>query len=315
MTKLKLKMSLERYDRTAPILDGRVKVPGIEIDFAGDDYVTRHTTMAWKQAYDLAEFSGAGLFTAREHDAPIIGLPFFPRRLFSYSFIYVNVDSKINEPRDLIGKKVGIPTYGMTMAVLARGDLQHEFDISPNKIRWVKTSEELYEFSKPKNLELTQINGNKATLEQMLVKREINAMIHPTVIKPFRESSPKVKRLFPDFQEREEKYYRKKRVFPIMHVIMAKKELAEKYPEKMTGIIKALEESKRICYEELSHPAYTSIVWGTVGLERQRRLLGEDPFPMGIEPNRKAIEQLMQLCLEQGLISKEMELESLFALA
>jgi len=310
----KITISIERYDRTAALLDGRVKVRDFNAIFVMEDSVRRHHNMARKQAYDVAEFSGVGLFVARERNEPIIGLPIFPRRLFSHSFIYVNTDSKIREPRDLIGKKVGTPAYGITMAVLARGDLQHEYDIPPSKIRWIKTGDELYPFNQPKNLQIERIQGDKEMLERMLVEGHIDAMIHPTVITPLRDGSPKVKRLFRDFIDREREYARKKGFCPVMHCIMMKAGLATKYRDKLRNIVNAFEESKKICYSELSHPAYSSVIWTRYELERQREMLGDDPFPAGVEPNRRAIEHMMSLCVEQGFLSTQIEIGKLFVI-
>lgn len=310
----KLTISIERYDRTAALLDGRVKMKDFDVKFVPEENVQRHHKMARNQSYDIAEFSGIGLLVARERGEPIIGLPIFPRRLFSYSFIYINSDANIREPQDLVGKKVGTPAYGVTMAVLARGDLQHEYDVHPSKIRWIKTNEELYPFNPPKDILIQQIQGSRKTLENMLVKGEIDAMIHPSVIRPFREGSSKVKRLFPDFASKEKEYARKKSFCPIMHSIMIKSSLAVKYRVKISNVVTAFEESKRICYDELSHPAYSSSIWTNYELEQQNQILGSDAFPTGTQANRKALQELMEMCLEQGFISHEIEIDTLFAI-
>jgi 4,5-dihydroxyphthalate decarboxylase len=292
-----------------------VKIKDFDAKFIPEENVLRHHNMARKQSYDIAEFSGIGLFIARERGEPIIGLPIFPRRLFSYSFIYINSDAKIREPRDLIGKKVATPAYGITMAVLARGDLQHEYDVHPSKIRWIKTEEELYPFNQPKDIQLQQIPGNKDMLENMLIRGEIDAMIYPTIIRPFREGSPKVKRLFPDFASKEKEYARRKSFYPLMHCIMIRNRLAVKYKDRISNIVRAFEDSKRLCYDELSHPAYSSSIWSNYELEQQREVLGPDVFPTGIEANRLALQELMNLCVEQGFISREMEISTLFGVS
>ena len=68
---------------------------------------------------------------------PIKAIPVFPRRLFSLSQMWVNVDAGIESPRDLLGRTVGLSTFQTTLSVLAKGDLQSEYDVPWREVNWV----------------------------------------------------------------------------------------------------------------------------------------------------------------------------------
>ena len=65
-----------------------------------------------------------------------VGIPAFVSRLFRRSGMYVRADAGIREPKDLKGKRIGVPEYQITAVVWMRGIMQHEYDVLPTGIHW-----------------------------------------------------------------------------------------------------------------------------------------------------------------------------------
>lgn len=308
---LKLTMAIENYDRTGALIHGKVNPDGIDPIIISTQSSERHFRMLRNWEFDVCELSMSSYLMAKDQGLPIVAIPVFPRRLFPHSFIYCNLEAGIREPEDLRERRVGIGMYQVTMAMLAKGFLQHEYGLSPESIHWVTGREELLSFEKPENVRIDRANGD-ATLEAMLMKGEIVARVQPDTI-PSLESQPqRVRRLFPNFRELEIQWYRKTGIFPIMHVIALKAEMAERHPWIGHSIMMAFEKAKHLSYEYLKHPANNSLVWSRTLLEEQGQILGGDPFPYGLKPNRNAVEQLIQFSYEQGLTKRRADVDDLF---
>jgi 4,5-dihydroxyphthalate decarboxylase len=258
---------------------------------------------------------------ARDKGAPkLIAIPVFPSKTFRHSCIYINIASGIKKPADMAGKKVGVPEYQITMAIWARGILQHEYGVSPDKMRWFTGGEEQpgredkVKHDLPANIDIRPI-GPDQTLSSMLENGDIDAMISAHMPSPFVRRSPKVQRLIPNFREVEEDYFRRTKIFPIMHTVALREEVYEKHPWVAQSLFKAFSESKRICQEamyEFSALKYM-MAWSIDEMEKERAVLGADPWAYGLEANRHILETLVQYAHEQGLIKKRLELASLFA--
>jgi 4,5-dihydroxyphthalate decarboxylase len=157
--------------------------------------------------------------------------------------------------------------------------------------------------------------GPDQTLSSMLERGEIDAMISAHMPSPFVRRSPKVQRLIPNFREVEADYFRRTKIFPIMHTVALREEVYEKHPWVAQSLFKAFEESKRRCQEamyEFSALKYM-LAWSIDEMEKEREILGDDPWAYGLEANRHILETLVQYAHEQGLIKKKLELSSLFA--
>jgi 4,5-dihydroxyphthalate decarboxylase len=166
----------------------------------------------------------------------------------------------------------------------------------------------------PPNIDIQAIPADK-TLSGMLERGEIDAMISAHMPSPFVRRHPKVRRLIPDFRQVEQEYFQRTKIFPIMHTIVIREEFYEKHPWIAQSLFKAFDESKRLCKEamyEFSALKYM-LAWSIDEMEKEREVLGEDPWAYGLEPNRHTLETLIQYTYEQGLISKRFEVESLFA--
>jgi 4,5-dihydroxyphthalate decarboxylase len=206
------------------------------------------------------------------------------------------------------------------MATWARGILQHEYGVVPEKMKWFTGGEEhpgrqdKVKHNLPPNIDIQPIPADK-TLSGMLERGEIDAMISAHMPSPFVRRHPKVQRLIPNYREVEQEYFKRTKIFPIMHTIVIREEVYERHPWIAQSLFKAFNESKRVCQEtmyEFSALKYM-LAWSIDEMEKEREVLGEDPWAYGLDANRHILETLIQYSHEQGLISKRLEVDSLFA--
>ncbi len=321
MGKIHLTLACWDYDRTRALQEGRVEVEGVELTYLPLRVEETFWRMLRYQEFDAAELSMGSYLMAREKGSPrLIAIPVFPSRAFRHSCIYINTDSGIKEPRDLVGKRVGVPEYQITMAIWARGILQHEYGVSPEKMKWFTGGEEhpgredKVRHDLPASIDIRPI-GPEQTLSSMLERGEIDAVISAHMPSPFVRRSPKVRRMIPNFREVEKDYYRRTKIFPIMHAVALREDFYERNPWVAQSLCKAFAESKRICQEsmyEFSALKYM-LAWSIAGMEEERELFGEDLWPYGLEANRHVLETLVGYAHEQGLLKSRLDLKSLFA--
>lgn len=321
MGKIRLTLACWDYDRTRALQEGRVQVEGAELTYLPLRVEETFWRMLRYQDFDAAELSMGSYLMAREKGYPrLIAIPVFPSRAFRHSGIYINADSGIREPKDLVGKRVGVPEYQVTMATWARGILQHEYGVKPEQMKWFTGGEEhpgredKIRHDLPKNIDIRSI-GPDQTLSSMLERGDLDAVISPHMPSPFVRRSPKVRRLIPNFREVEKDYYRRTKIFPIMHTVALREEVYEKNPWVAQSLCKAFAESKRICEEsmyEFSALKYM-LAWSIAEMEEEREIFGKNPWPYGLEDNRHVLETLIQYAHEQGLLKSRPDLKSLFA--
>ena len=321
MGKIRLTLACWDYDRTRALQDGRVEVEGVDLTYLPLRVEETFWRMLRYGEFEAAEMSTGSFLMSRDKGAPrLIGIPVFPSKTFRHSCIYINTDSGIKKPADLAGKRVGVPEYQITMATWARGILQHEYGVAPEKMKWFTGGEEhpgrqdKVQHKLPPNIDIQAIAGDK-TLSGMLERGEIDAMISAHMPSPFVRRHPKVERLIPNFREVEADYFKRTKIFPIMHTMVMREEVYEKHPWIAQSLFKAFEESKRICQEamyEFSALKYM-LAWSIDEMEKEREVLGPDPWAYGLAANRHILETLVQYTYEQGLISKKPEIDSLFA--
>src|SRR5262249_31734799 len=204
MAGLKLTMALSHYDRHVPFFDGAVQAEGVNLQVLevgqskplkhGRD---RHERMLQKHEFDVCELSLSSYLMARSRGIPFTAIPVFRRRLFSLSQIWVNVDAGINAPQDLVGKRVGLSTFQTTLSVLAKGDLQSEYNVPWRKINWIVSKEEAIPF-KPQAGVRVELAGAGKKMGPMLEQGEIAALMVPHPPKEALRGSKKIRRLFTD---------------------------------------------------------------------------------------------------------------------
>jgi 4,5-dihydroxyphthalate decarboxylase len=253
-------------------------------------------------------------------DPPFVAIPVFPSRFFRHSCIFVSAKSGIREPKDLAGKKIGVPEYQMTAPVWIRGILQDEYSVDPAGCEyWTGGEEEPGRDEKlaldlPSKFKVKPI-GPQQTLARMIAEGQLDAMHTARAPSTFATRPEAVKRLFENFVEVEKAYYRKTRIFPIMHTVVIRRELYRANRWIAQSLHKAFAQAQRKTYEQLgtSMALATMLPWQSAHVEEARALLGEDWWPYGVEPNRHVLETFLRYHHEQGLSKRRLEVEELFA--
>jgi 4,5-dihydroxyphthalate decarboxylase len=315
MAKLPLTLACWDYDRTRPILDGRVQPEGIDLNPVCLPPEETFWRQVKHQEFDVSEFSLSYLTSLRSQgDWAYIGVPVFISRMFRHSCIYINTGLGITRPEDLAGKVAAVPGYQMTATVWMRGMLQHDYNLPPQRLNWVYSRDDIYKWNPPKDLRLDRIPQGKS-LDGMLESGEIAALLTARRPPSFVKGSPKVARLFPDYRVAEEDYFRRTGLFPIMHTVIVRKEIQEQHPWVAQSLFKAFQEAKRLCYEDMQEAAALkySLPWLLDEVQRTEKVMGKDFWPYGLEQNRHTIETLAQYSHEQGLSERLMRIEELFA--
>jgi len=317
---LKVTLACGPYDRTWALASGRVHPEGVDLN-----YVTlQPEELFWRMTvhgeFDAAEFSlGAMTILLGRGDRRFVGIPVFPSRFFRHSSIFVNVHSGIKRPEDLKGRRVGVPDYTMTANTWIRGFLEHDHGVKPTDIHWFMAG--LNEPGRRQRVETQPIKGLQIThsdtgiLSEMLENGEIDALIGAREPDSFRRRSPNVARLFPNYKQIEIEYFRRTGIFPIMHLIVLKREIHEEHPWLAFSLYKAFVDSKEICAREMSQQSALRYMlpWMIPELEETLRIMGEDYWPYGLDPNRKTIETFITYSHEQGLAESPFNAEEMFA--
>lgn len=320
MGKLKFTLACSPYDRMQPLFNGTVVPEGIDLNFIPIEIEESAWRQLKHQEFDGAETSLSQYTQFRSRgDDRFIGIPVFTSRLFRHSCVYVNVHKGIREPKDLQGKTVGVPEYTQTAVVWMRGILQHDYGVYPGDMRWRGGGEEIPGRVEKLKLELPGVDfqpiPSDKTLSRMLDAGELDALFAARAPSCFVAGSPNVKRLFDNYWEVEEDYYRRTGIFPIMHTVIIKRSVYEKNPWVAMSLFKASVASKNIALRNLqqTHALFASLPWLIRQVDHTRRIMGDDWWPYGIEKNRKSIDALCQYSFEQSLSVKRMSVEELFA--
>jgi 4,5-dihydroxyphthalate decarboxylase len=319
MTNPTLTFAVSHYDRFVPFFDGSVQPTGFNLEMlhvgqseAGRYGQNRHERMLQKGEFDVCELSLVSYLMARERKLPFTAIPVFPRRLFSQSQIWINPASGVREPRDLIGKKVGLNTFQTTLSVLAKGDLQEEYGVPWRSIEWVVSKPEAVAFEPEPGTVIRMVpQGNN--IGRMLQEGDIDAIFRPHPPRQVLEGAGDIRRLFADSKAEEARYLRKNGFYPIMHLVAFRDEVLERYPDAPAALLEAFDKSDAICERYYDDPNWSRLVWGRLNLEEERQLLGRDLWPNGLAKNRANLERFMAYSHDQGLLAKPISVESLFA--
>lgn len=319
--KLPLTLACWNYDRTRALADGSVQPDGIELNYLDLPVEETFFRMLRYKEFDVAELSFSSYCVSLMKDPqPFIAIPIFPSRFFRHSSIFVSTRSGIKEPKDLIGKRIATPEYQMTAPVWIRGILQDEYGVPVDGVEYHTGGEEepnrdeKIKLDLPPNIKVKPIAPGK-TLSQMLAEGELDAMHTARSPSTYHTRPDDVRRLFENYQEVELAYYRKTKIFPIMHTVAIRREVYEKNPWIARSLYKAFAESQRRTYEDMGVTAALKFMlpWLNAHVEAARRDLGHDWWPYGFAPNRHVIDTFLRYHHEQGLSKRRLTPEECFA--
>jgi 4,5-dihydroxyphthalate decarboxylase len=213
----------------------------------------------------------------------------------------------------LIGRQVGGTNFQPASNIWMRGILEEEYGLPHRQVTWVVERSEDVAFTPPKDLRIEVIAPGKR-LDVMLAEGEIPAMLSPELPRLFLAGDKRIVRLFPNYKDIELTYFRRTGIFPIMHVTTIKQEIVDRHPWVPTNLVKAFEQAKNIAYRRIANPRMVPIAWVRTALEEQEEVLGPDPWAYGLTPaNRKNLETVQRYTYQQGMISRMLPLDTLFA--
>jgi 4,5-dihydroxyphthalate decarboxylase len=321
LTRLSITVATWDYDRVRALIDGRVSIEGCEINFIAAPVEEIFHRAYFHGEFDVSEIGFSPYLIALSRDiCPYVAVPAFLSRSFRHSGIFIRDDRGINGPTDLRGKRVGVPEYQMSAVLWIRGFLKDEFGIGAADIHWVQGGLETsgrrdkFPLNLPKGFPLTAAPPG-ASLSQLLADGALDAVFSARAPQCFLNSHPKVRRLFPDYRRAEQDYFRRTGLFPIMHAVGVKRELAEQHPWLPASVYKAFRQAKRIADADLSEVVALKIglPWLAAEREETERVMGRDFWPYGIAENRKTLAAMARYSYEQGLAVRELAVEEMFA--
>ena len=315
---MRLTLACWDYDRTRALMDGTVAPDGIELVYLNQPVEETFFRMMRYGEFDCSEMSLSS-YTAslQKENPPFIAIPVFPSRFFRHSCIFVSAKSGIRKPEELRGRRVGVPEYQMTAPVWIRGILSDDYGVKVTDVEHFSGGEEepgrdeKLALDLPKDIRLRPIGTNQ-TLSRMLADGELDALITARAPSTFPE---KAHRLFPNYADVEKEYYRRTKLFPIMHTVVIRRDVYAKNPWVAQSLYKAFTEAKAKAYALYDQTAAlpAMLPWLVSHTEEIRKEMGDDWWPYGLEPNRKVLETFLRYHHEQGLSRRRFAPEELFA--
>ncbi len=320
MSDLTLSLAMGNYDRTRALVDGRVKVDGLDpvpMLLSPEEMFFR----AFRhRAFDISELSLSSYsISVARGEAHYVAVPVFLSRAFRHTSVYIRTDRGIDRPEDLKGRRIGIAEYQLSANVWVRGILEDDFGVKPSDITWVRGGMDTP--GRPEKIKVdlpadvtVEAAPEGATLNGMLAAGEIDGFVGPRWPRCFAEGHPHVGRLFADSVGAAEDYYRRTRIFPIMHVLGLRRSLAEGHPWLPGALLKGFSEAKRMAQEALQDTSATKVTMPFVEdtLNRAQALMGADPWPYGVAANAHVLERFLDYHHAQGLSPRRVQLDELF---
>ena len=319
MSKLKLSIAVGDYDRMRPLVDGAVQIDGVDPQYMLLDPEEIFFRAFRHADFDICELSMSSYSVkTAAGTSPYIAVPVFPSRAFRHTSVYVRTD-RIKSPADLKGKRVGVPEYQLTANVWARMFLEEDYGVRPSDVTWVRGGYEQagrvekITLNLPHDVRVENV-GPDETISGLLANGRLDAVIGPRAPSCFDRRYPDVGYLFADPQQAATEWYRRTKLFPIMHTLGIRRTLAEQHPWLPAAIVKAFERSKSIALAKLGDTSATKVTLLFVEeqLRSARALMGDDFWPYGLEPNRHVLQQFLQRHHEEGLSSRLLQPEELF---
>ena len=321
MSRLALTLGCWNYDRVQALQWGRVQPDGIDLNFLEMPVEETFFRMLRHREFEVAEMSLSSYCVSMMRDpAPFVAIPVFPSRMFRHGSVFVSEKAGIREPRDLVGKRIGNPEYQMTAPVWIRGILQDEYGVPVDGVTYVTGGEEEPNRDEKLRLDLpsrirVEPIGPAQTLSRMLADGEIAALQTARAPSTFYSRPGTVRRLFDDVVAVEQAYFRKTRIFPIMHTVVIRRDVYEQHRWVAQSLLKAFTEAQKLTYRDLAitNAPMAMLPWLTSHHEEVRKLMGDDYWPYGFAPNRHVLDTFLRYHHEQGLSKRRLQPEELFA--
>ncbi|MEE2969920.1 MAG: ABC transporter substrate-binding protein [Pseudomonadota bacterium] len=322
MSNFSLTFACGGYDRMQPLMTGAVEPEGIDLNFleiqAPREIFDR---MVKRREFHASEMSLSEFISQMATgDCPFVGIPVFPSKMFRHGYFIVNPNSGIKTPKDMEGKRVGLPMYTQTASVVCRGFMENDYGVDLSKIHWVIGAVEkagTHGMPAPppllKPVEIEVNNNTEKSLGDLLADGEIDAIIGSRL--PVNLGThPNVVRLFPNYREVEREHFLSTGIHPIMHLVVIRKDVHEAEPWIATSLYKACVEAKNFANRQMrfSGAQHLMLPWLFPDLDEIDELFDGDPWPYGIEANRPSLEAMVKYLHQQHFIAEPMPIEDLF---
>lgn len=299
------------YDRTRPIIDGRVKVKGLDLQATTrriGDFCRRPVY----EEFDAAEMSFSWYVSARSRGEPVIALPIFLLRMPVFAYVYVREDSPFTKPNDLVGRTIGARGYRQTVNLWLRGLFKEFYDLAPEQATWVTSGEEDAGYVVPGQIPIRIDEGSSAM--ENLKRGVVDAVFATSTPKPFQDGEPWIRRLFPDAQRETQAFFKRTGIMPLTHVLVMNRDLAQREPPVVDGLFKAFVEAQRLANQNCQgDPKCLSVLDSVFVVRQQHAAYGSNPYVHGVSANRTALSAFVRYAHEQGYTSRLLALDELFA--
>jgi 4,5-dihydroxyphthalate decarboxylase len=328
MSLLPLTLAAGPYDRTRALADGRVTVAGADLRYLTLEPEEIFFRMVSGAEFDVSELSMATYHVIRDKAArsgaaaPFVAIPVFPSRAFRHSSVYVNADRiPVGGPgaaRALAGATVGVAEWQLTANVWIRGILADHYGVPVESVRYrtggldAPGRHEKVALSLPATIDISPVPADQ-TLSDLLSAGEIDAIYSPRAPRSYGTGS--VRRLFADTRAEEERYFGETGIFPIMHVVVIRRDVYEANRWLPRELLKAFAAAKRIAYDELARTAALSISLPFAREEHEAAmaLMGADYWAYGITPNHHVLRTFARYAAAQHLTTELPVPQDLFA--
>jgi 4,5-dihydroxyphthalate decarboxylase len=298
-----LTIALGNYGLTKPLKAASVDFGGLDLTFVPvEQIVPMMRRMCRGLEFDICEMAFTTYVCAKAAGLPFTAIPLFVTRNFHHWAIFVNERSGIRTPKDLEGRKVGVNRgYTVTTGLWARGVLQSEYGVDLDKITWIPTDDEhVQEFKAPANVDYSH---RGRPMKELLLNGTVDAALGEVGVE-----SPEIKPLIPDARNAAFDWFRKTGIYPINHGVVIKNAVLKANPGIAGQLTRAFEAAKAEYMKNLKAEQATS--WDKAAAVNAA-VVG-DPFPFGIEKNRKALEAITQFALDQKMVPRKYTVEELF---
>jgi 4,5-dihydroxyphthalate decarboxylase len=320
MTPLSLSLACTQTDRAAPLLDGRVTIPGCRIvPLPGQSQDIFRRVLA-DRAFDIAEMSmSSHLIQVDRGVSDYTAIPVYLSRAFRHSAVYIRTDRGIDRPEDLAGRTVGVQQYQQTIGLWVRGMLGDEHGVRTQDVTWHNGGleepggGERIRLRLPEAIRLTPIPSGE-TLNGMLADGRLDALIATKPPSCFVKGAPGVGRLWPDFKAAEIDYFQRTRFFPIMHCVVIRQELVDRHPWLPVEVFRAFARAKALTFSDLfqTNILRVSLPWIADTIAESRRLMGDNPWTYGLPDSRHEIEAMLRYARNDGLTDRLLTPEDVF---
>lgn len=311
MSKIELTLACGDYDLLRPLINGELQPQGIDLNVVTMASPERHGRMLRHEEFDVCELSLVGYLVSRDKGCSYSAIPIFPHRRFRHQYMVKRTGCGIEKPSDLNGKRVGLDTLQNSAGLWMRGILQDHYGVDLKTIEWWCQEEEDIPFEPAPWMKVKRVAPGK-NIHQMLLDAELEGALYPETLPSIRDGSPKVSLLFNNPKKAEIDYLKNGGFFPIMHTVVIKNRILERYPWVAISLVQAFQKAKEMCYARNSDPRSFALVWVQDLIREQRQIFGNDPWPYNLDDNREALEAVIRYEYEQGMIKKKPTPEELF---